>query len=144
MQWGKMQCERTPNMTCRVDIVLGVLCAANSSPAGFDIGSTFYRVEGCCGEGGRTILQRNPCCATTTRALNAQHMIHLLKDDNRPHDRTAGSTGEAVGYGSVYEVADSKPSWLPVEALAAVVEYHGTRAKGVWDQKLNVTHLSTH
>lgn len=36
-----------------------------------------------------------------------------------------------------------KPSWLPVEALAAVVEYHGTRAKGVWDQKLNVTHLST-
>lgn len=95
------------------------------------------------GGGGRTILQRNPCCATTTRALNAQHMIHLLKDDNRPHDRTAGSTGEAVGYGSVYEVADSKPSWLPVEALAAVVEYHGTRAKGVWDQKLNVTHLST-
>lgn len=89
------------------------------------------------GGGGRTIMQRNPCCATTTRALHAQHMIHLLKDDNRPHDRTAGSTGEAVGYGSVYEVADLQA------IVAAVVEYHGTRAKGVWDQKLNVTHLST-
>lgn len=36
-----------------------------------------------------------------------------------------------------------KSSWLPVQALAAVVEHHGTRVRGVWDQKPNMTHLST-